>query len=133
MRLNCVGEPATAFGLTVSDTAAGATTTTVVFAVAVAPPVALATAARAPRPPAPQDGTWAVVLGVNDYPGDDSDLSYSVNDAQDVVAALAALGVPAENMLLAVDGQATADVIRASIDWRRRSPSFPPALWVSSC
>lgn len=62
-------------------------------------------------------GTWAVMIGVNDYPGTKSDLRAAVNDATDVNEALARLGVPGPNRLLIRDGQATADVIRASVNW----------------
>ena len=62
-------------------------------------------------------GTWAVMIGVNDYPGTKSDLRAAVNDATDVNQALAQLGVPGSNRLLIRDGQATAEVIRASVNW----------------
>lgn len=62
-------------------------------------------------------GTWAVMIGINDYPGTKSDLSAAVNDATDVNEALARLGVPGENRLLIRDGQATAEVIRAAVNW----------------
>ena len=62
-------------------------------------------------------GTWAVMIGVNDYPGTKSDLRAAVNDATDVNEALARLGVPGTNRLLIRDGQASAEVIRASVNW----------------
>lgn len=62
-------------------------------------------------------GTWAVMIGINDYPGTKSDLRAAVNDATDVNEALARLGVPGENRLLIRDGQATAEVIRAAVNW----------------
>ena len=62
-------------------------------------------------------GTWAVMIGVNDYPGTKHDLRAAVNDATDVNEALARLGVPGSNRLLIRDGQASAEVIRASINW----------------
>lgn len=80
-----------------------------------APPPALL------RSPAPTSvgagGTWAVMIGINDYPGSGSDLRAAVNDANDVNEALARLGVPGSNRLLIRDGQASAEVIRASVNW----------------
>lgn len=64
-----------------------------------------------------QSGTWAVVIGINDYPGTEYDLRSAVPDAQDVDVALGALGVPAANRLVITDGQATAAVIAAAADW----------------
>ncbi|HUR48270.1 MAG TPA: caspase family protein, partial [Acidimicrobiales bacterium] len=62
-------------------------------------------------------GTWAVMIGINNYPGTKSDLSAAVNDATDVNEALARLGVPGSNRLLIRDGQASAEVIRAAVNW----------------
>lgn len=62
-------------------------------------------------------GTWAVMIGINDYPGTKSDLRAAVNDATDVNEALARLGVPGSNRLLIRDRQASAEVIRASVNW----------------
>lgn len=64
-----------------------------------------------------QSGTWAVVIGINDYPGTAHDLRSAVADAEDVNRALGALGVPAGNRLVITDGQATARVIAAAADW----------------
>ena len=62
-------------------------------------------------------GIWAVMIGVNDYPGTKSDLRAAANDASDVNEALARMGVPGTNRLLIRDGQASAEVIRASVNW----------------
>lgn len=80
-----------------------------------------------PTPPPPKltqaptaaraGGTWAVIVGINDYPGHKSDLRASVNDADDVDAALAAYGVPTDRRLVLRDGQATAAVIDQSLQW----------------
>lgn len=97
----------------------------------IAPPPAVFDAPSAPPPPPPplleappppprsgqRGGTWAVIVGINDYPGSRSDLRSAVNDANDVDRALAGLGVPAENRLVLRDGQATADAVRRSVDW----------------
>jgi hypothetical protein len=71
----------------------------------------------APPTNAGAGGTWAVMIGINNYPGTKSDLSAAVNDATDVNEALARLGVPGSNRLLIRDGQASAEVIRASVNW----------------
>lgn len=64
-----------------------------------------------------QSGTWAVVIGINDYPGTDHDLRSAVPDAEEVNRALSVLGVPTANRLVITDGQATARVISAAADW----------------
>ena len=81
------------------------------------PPPAVLRAAPPPQGVATGVGTWAVMIGVNDYPGSGSDLRSAVNDANDVDAALAGLGVPADHRLVLRNGQATAPMIRAAIDW----------------
>lgn len=62
-------------------------------------------------------GTWALVIGVNDYPGTAYDLRSAVNDADDVDRALGVLGVPPERRLVLRDGQATRRTMLSSIDW----------------
>ena len=83
--------------------------------------------APAPPPPSalqeryrnvvPEGGTWAVLVGINDYPGSKHDLRSAVNDVGDVNEALARMGVPGSRRLLIRDGQATADVIRTAAEW----------------
>lgn len=66
----------------------------------------------------PKDGgVWAVVVGIDDYPGADADLRAAVADARDVDNALAAYGVPANHRLMLTDRQATADNIRGALAW----------------
>jgi hypothetical protein len=68
--------------------------------------------------PGPKDGgVWAVVVGIDDYPGTDADLKAGVADARDVDSALAAYGVPASHRLVLLDQQATADNIRGALAW----------------
>jgi len=62
-------------------------------------------------------GTWAVIIGINDYPGAGSDLRSAVNDADDVDLALGGLGVPARQRLVLRDSQATAGHIREAVAW----------------
>ena len=62
-------------------------------------------------------GTWALVIGINDYPGLRYDLRSAVNDANDVDEALARLGVTNDRRLVLRDTQAGADTIRAAVDW----------------
>jgi hypothetical protein len=65
----------------------------------------------------PTGGTWAVVIGINDYPGTSHDLQSAVNDANDMVRAMEGLGVPGDHILLLKDGTATAANIDLSADW----------------
>lgn len=96
--------------------------------VPIAPPPATfdAPAAPAARPPAalrsaatpgPSGGVWAVVIGIDDYPGSRSDLRASVNDANDVDAALAAYGVSGDRRLVLRNTQVTAGTIADSLRW----------------
>lgn len=100
--------------------------------VAIAPPPEVFDApapAAVPAPPVlrpskfdgvtPAGGTWAVIIGIDNYPGDRHDLQSAVADADDVNAALAKKGVPASNRLMIRNTQATASTIRASADWLR--------------
>ena len=90
------------------------------------PPAAFSGPAARPAPPpaalrqasaSKAGGTWAVVIGINDYPGNGADLKSAVNDANDVVQALGGLGVPGDRILVLRDGQATAGNIRAALGW----------------
>jgi hypothetical protein len=100
--------------------------------VAIAPPPAafeagaLAAAASAEPAPAalsrfdgvqPEGGTWAVMIGIDDYPGTGHDLRSAVADAGDVNQALMHLGVPGDHRLFLRNGQASADNVRASVEW----------------
>jgi hypothetical protein len=62
-------------------------------------------------------GTWALIIGINDYPGVRYDLRSAVNDANDTNEALAKLGVTNDRRLVLRDRQADADTIRAALDW----------------
>ena len=92
------------------------------------PPVAFAEEVAAPRPPVQLPpsrydstnavgGTWALVIGINDYPGVRYDLRSAVNDANDVNEALAKLGVTTDRRMVLRDRQADAGTIRAALDW----------------
>ena len=82
------------------------------------PRTAPARATRTNYASGPKDGgVWAVIVGVDDYPGDDADLRAAVADARDVDSALAAYGVPTSHRLLLLDQQATADNIRGALAW----------------
>jgi hypothetical protein len=79
-------------------------------------------AAKPPRviqpTPGPRDsGVWALVVGIDDYPGNDADLNAGTADAREVDSALAAYGVPGQHRILLLDQQATADNIRAGLAW----------------
>jgi hypothetical protein len=64
-----------------------------------------------------EGGVWAVVVGIDDYPGRRSDLRASVNDADATEAALLAYGVPASRIVVLRNGEASAATIRASLGW----------------
>lgn len=90
----------------------------------VAPPAFPRTRGTAPRSTrtnyvsGPKDGgVWAVVVGIDDYPGGDADLRAAVADAREVDSALAAYGVPANHRFVLLDKQATADNIRGALAW----------------
>lgn len=72
---------------------------------------------QAPPPVRAAGGVWAVVVGINDYPGTRSDLRAAATDARDLDAALELYGVPAERRLLILDRQASAATITAALDW----------------
>jgi hypothetical protein len=87
-----------------------------------APPAPAAPPPAALRAPASAGGArgggvWAVIIGINDYPGSRSDLRSAVNDANDVNDALSGFGVPGSQRLLIRDRQATAGVVLAAADW----------------
>jgi hypothetical protein len=65
----------------------------------------------------PTGGTWALLIGINDYPGMRYDLRSAVSDMQDVEEALKRRGVTADRRMVLRDGQATAGLIRAALDW----------------
>jgi hypothetical protein len=60
---------------------------------------------------------WAVVIGIDDYPGERYDLRSATADARDLVAALLRVGVPADQVLALYDRAATADAILGAVDW----------------
>jgi len=106
----------------------------------VAPPAFPRTRTTAPRSTrtnfasGPKDGgVWAVVVGIDDYPGTDADLRAAVADARDVDSALAAYGVPANHRLVLIDKQATADNIRGALAWMagRTSPDSTAVFFYS--
>jgi hypothetical protein len=90
----------------------------------VAPPAFPRTRSTAPRSSrtnyasgSKDGGVWAVVVGIDDYPGGDADLRAAVADAREVDSALAAYGVPANHRLVLLDQQATGDNIRGALAW----------------
>lgn len=65
----------------------------------------------------PSGGTWAVMIGINDYPGSRHDLRSAVADVGDVNEALGRMGVPGDHRLVITDRQANAATIKLSIEW----------------
>lgn len=82
-----------------------------------APPPPARSPAVLDAPAAAASGTWAVVIGINDYPRQRYDLRAAAADADGMAAALRVLGVPAERVLVLRDGQATSTAIRRAIVW----------------
>ena len=78
-----------------------------------------------------EGGTWAVVIGINDYPGTQNDLGSAVNDANDVVQALESLGVGGDHILALRDGQVTRSTLLQSISWlsNKAAPSAVAAFF----
>jgi hypothetical protein len=72
---------------------------------------------EAPPPPAPRDGVWAVVIGIDDYPGRSADLEYAVADADAIDQALAGFGVSGDRRLVLRDGQATRARVLDAMAW----------------
>lgn len=89
------------------------------------PPLSIGAASATPPDPAiagpaaeSSGGTWAVVIGINTYPGGGAyNLESAVNDANDMTTALEDMGVPADHVLELRNGAATASGIRSSTDW----------------
>jgi hypothetical protein len=123
-----VGAPGAAFhNLGVSPTAAPAippdTAASPSTTGATTPPSTTAgTSTPSPRvgagaPPATGSGTWAFIVGVNDYPGAVNDLDAAVNDAMEVERAVLLLGARREQVLTLADGAATGAAIRDGLAW----------------
>jgi hypothetical protein len=97
--------------------------------VAIAPPPLEFDAAPAPSAPAPAQlelpalrstspgEAFAAMIGIDDYPGHSSDLTSSVNDAEDVNLALHGFGVPAANRVVVRNTEASARTIRRAVQW----------------
>lgn len=70
------------------------------------------------EPPAPEVNKWAVIVGIADYPGVDSDLWHSDDDALEMVDALISkYGFPEDNVKLLLNRKAKARDILQAIDW----------------
>lgn len=82
---------------------------------AVAPPARITNSSVASQ--GNRGGTWAVVIGINDYPGSSDDLYSAVNDANDVAAALGNFGVDSEHLLVLRDGQVNSHTLLDSVNW----------------
>jgi len=94
---------------------------------------ALSTAATpAVAVPLQPDGTgWAAVIGINTYQHPEIPaLSYAVNDARSVAAALERLGFTAERIFLLLDAQATRQGIESVLYDRLRAAGVNDRLFV---
>ena len=92
--------------------------------VAITPPDVFDGPVAPPSGPAPvfaaaptaRDGeVFALLVGIDDYPGRRSDLHSAVADADTIDAALAGFGVPGGNRVVLRDGQATLAEVQAAI------------------
>ena len=81
----------------------------------VAEPTVAGMSVDVPRVAAPDGEVFAVLVGINDYPGSRRDLQAAVADVDLVDAALAGFGVPPENRVVLRDGQATLAAATAAI------------------
>ncbi len=121
-------DPVVSDGLS-SDVAALNESRPVEALIKTAPPQFHGAAPRPVRPPAAinegsyssqgarQGGTWAVVIGINDYPGSSDDLNSAVNDADDVVQAMRILGVSNDRILTLRDGQVSRTTLLQAVSW----------------
>lgn len=75
------------------------------------PPVA-----RPPRS-STAGGTWAVAIGINDYPGNGHDLRAAVADAETLDQALSEMGVGADRRLVLRDAEASGAAMARAADW----------------
>jgi hypothetical protein len=62
-------------------------------------------------------GVYALIIGINDYPGTDHDLRSAVADADVMARSLGRFNVPRSNIIELVDGQATSAAIANGISW----------------
>ncbi len=93
--------------------------------VPIVPPVELSGPVAEPAAPATtfapasvgtsDDGVYALVVGIDDYPGSASDLRFAVADANAIDAALAGFDVPRGNRVVLRDSQATHRQLVASV------------------
>jgi len=86
------------------------------------PPADLAGELAPAEPPPPTYGgpgrpgeVYALVVGIDDYPGTRADLRWAVADAETVDLALEGFGVPAANRVLLRDGQARREALVEAI------------------
>jgi hypothetical protein len=80
-----------------------------------APRAPVSTFAPAPAPARADGEVFALLIGIDDYPGRRFDLDSAVADVDTIDAALGGFGVPAGNRVVLRDGQATRATVRAAI------------------
>jgi hypothetical protein len=103
----------------------GAITPSSVTEVAMTPPGELVGEVAAPTAPAPtfevtarqaaSGEVFALIIGIDDYPGTSADLGAAVADADAIDAALHGFGVPAGNRVVLRDGQARRADVEAAV------------------
>lgn len=65
----------------------------------------------------PGAGVWALIVGIDDYPGTRSDLRSAVADADTLDQALEGFGVAPDRRVVLRDADASADAIGIGLDW----------------
>ena len=74
-------------------------------------------ATLAPVRRALDDPRWALVVGIDDYPGTRNDLGTAVADARTMAGALRGFGFPSDHVRVLTDGRATADAVLDGVRW----------------
>lgn len=69
------------------------------------------------EPGPPEGGVFAVVIGIDDYPGTSADLFHAGADAEAFDAALDQFGVDVDRRLVLRDADADRETIIAALDW----------------
>ena len=73
---------------------------------------------------------YALVIGVEHYPGGLPDAQFADRDAQAVYRYLIALGVPSDHIRRLTDGTATRGRIRMDLRWLKRNAKPDSTVWV---
>lgn len=83
----------------------------------VVPTAAAPMAVEAPALEPDGERVWAVIVGIDDYPGTSHDLRSATADAADLATALAGFGVPRDHVITLFDHQAGTAELLGAVDW----------------